>query len=308
MHKNNTYRYSLLLVGLLTTIIITNFPIHTSMAQTQNNTSATFAGGCFWCSEYSFEVTPGVTEAISGYAGGTVENPTYAQVCSGTTGHYEAVMVYYDSEIITYKELLDVYWKHIDPTDPGGQFADRGTQYRTAIFYHNQEQKTIAEESKKDLNDSGKFDNPIVTQILPFTTFYHAEEYHQNFYQKQQARFNQYESLSGREQFIQQTWGSSEYPSHYGIEFPSTPTVSDSNSPTKPITPTPTPAPPTPNQTTPMALSTSLQNIAGNMQPDAFYSLAGAAAATVFIVALVLLFFRRQKIQTKFSSVPNYAD
>jgi peptide methionine sulfoxide reductase msrA/msrB len=196
-------------MGLLTTTIFASSIIHATLAETQYNETATFAGGCFWCSEYSFEAVEGVVEVVSGYAGGEIENPTYAQVCTGTTGHYEAVMVYYNSKIITYKELMEVYWRHIDPTDPGGQFADRGPQYRTAVFYHNEEQKRIAEESKNELSDSEKFSEPIVTQILPYTTFYPAEEYHQDYYKKQQARFNTYKELSGREEFIEQTWGDS---------------------------------------------------------------------------------------------------
>ncbi len=210
MHKRQSHRPILLLIGLLTTIILANSSINATLAETKYAASATFAGGCFWCSEYSFEQVEGVVDVISGYTGGEVENPTYTQVCTGTTGHYEAVIVYYDSTIVTYKELIDVYWRHIDPTDPGGQFADRGSQYRTAIFYHNEEQKTIAEESKKELNDSGKLNKPIATQILPFTTFYPAEEYHQDYYKKQQARFYAYKELSGRDQFIEQTWDSSE--------------------------------------------------------------------------------------------------
>lgn len=214
MHRRNSHSPNLLLIGLLATIILANSSINAALAETQYDASATFAGGCFWCSEYSYEVVEGVVEVISGYTGGEVENPTYLQVCTGTTGYYEAVMVYYNSKIVTYKELIDVYWRHIDPTDPDGQFADRGSQYRTAIFYHNEEQKRIAEESKKELNKSGKYNKPIVTQILPFTTFYPAEEYHQDYYKKQQARFNAYKELSGREQFIEQTWGSSE-PTQY---------------------------------------------------------------------------------------------
>jgi peptide methionine sulfoxide reductase msrA/msrB len=171
---------------------------------------ATFAGGCFWCSEYAFEKVEGVWEAVSGYTGGDVEEPTYEQVSSGRTGHFEAVQVYYDPERVTFEELLDVYWKHINPTDPDGQFADRGSQYRTAIFYHNEEQKRIAEKSKKELDESGKFDEPIVTEILPFVEFYPAEEYHQDYYKKQAVRFNAYKKLSGREQFIEETWGGSE--------------------------------------------------------------------------------------------------
>ncbi len=171
---------------------------------------ATFAGGCFWCSEYAFEKVKGVVKVVSGYTGGHVENPTYEQVCSGRTGHYEAVRVYYDPRVVTFEELMDVYWKHIDPTDPHGQFADRGSQYKTAVFYHNEEQRMIAEKSKRELDESGRFGGPIVTEILPLVNFYLAEEYHQDYYKKQADRFNAYKKLSGREKFINETWGSSE--------------------------------------------------------------------------------------------------
>jgi peptide methionine sulfoxide reductase msrA/msrB len=218
MHIKKPFILNLLVVGLLVSLVLFNSSIIETRAETTDETwtlestdgRATFAGGCFWCSEYIFEGVGGVVEVISGYTGGDVENPTYQQVCSGQTGHYEAVQVYYYSEDVTFKELLDVYWRHIDPTDPYGQFADRGSQYRTAIFYHNEEQKRIAEESKKELDESGKFDKPIVTEILPFVKFYPAEEYHQDYYKKQPERFESYKRLSGREQFIQETWGSQE--------------------------------------------------------------------------------------------------
>jgi peptide methionine sulfoxide reductase msrA/msrB len=137
---------------------------------------ATFAGGCFWCTESDFERVPGVVKVISGYTGGHKKNPTYEEVSSGTTGHVEAVQVYYDPKKVTYRELLDFFWRHVDPTDPGGQFVDRGSQYRSVIFYHNKVQKRLAEESKRELEKSGVFDKPIVTEILPFTKFYEAEK------------------------------------------------------------------------------------------------------------------------------------
>lgn len=182
---------------------------------------ATLAGGCFWCSEYTFEKVKGVAEVVSGYTGGHVENPTYQQVCSGTTGHYEAVRVYYDPEIVTFKDLLDVYWRHIDPTDSKGQFADKGSQYKTAIFYHNEEQKIEAEKSKSELEESGKFDKPIATEVLPLTNFYVAEEYHQDYYKKQADRFNTYKTYSGREDFIEENWGSHENVSNENFVKPS---------------------------------------------------------------------------------------
>jgi methionine-S-sulfoxide reductase len=170
---------------------------------------ATLAGGCFWCMESPFEKLPGVKKVISGYTGGTVKNPTYEEVCSGETGHFEAVQITYDPEKITYKEILTVFWKQIDPTDPIGQFADRGTQYRTAIFYHSDEQKKIAEASKNDLQKSGKFSRPIETLILGAREFYPAEEYHQDYYIKNPARYLMYRKGSGREGFLKSVWGES---------------------------------------------------------------------------------------------------
>jgi len=143
---------------------------------------ATFAGGCFWCMEAAFEASDGVAEVISGYTGGEKEDPSYEEVSSGATGHYEAIQVYYDPSKITYEDLLAMFWRNIDPTDSGGQFVDRGSQYKTAIFYHNETQKELAEKSKENLEKSGKFDKPVVTEILPFSVFYKAEDYHQNYF------------------------------------------------------------------------------------------------------------------------------
>lgn len=180
-------------------------------AMSANLEKATFAGGCFWCMEPPFEKLEGVVDVIAGYSGGRVENPTYEQVSSGRTGHAEAVQVVYDPGKITYEELLKVFWRNIDPTDRSGQFADRGTQYRTAIFYHSEEQKRKAEESRQSLQDSGKFkDRPIITEIVALTSFYPAEDYHQDFYKKSSAHYNSYKKLSGREGFIEKTWGSEE--------------------------------------------------------------------------------------------------
>jgi peptide methionine sulfoxide reductase msrA/msrB len=167
---------------------------------------ATFAGGCFWCIESAFDETEGVKEAVSGYTGGKTKNPTYVEVCSGKTGHYEAVQVTFDSNKITYKELVDIFWQQIDPTDPTGQFADKGTQYRTAIFYHNEEQKKIAEESKESLEKSGKFNKPIVTEIKEASEFYPAEDYHQDYYKTCPIRYQNYKVGSGRESFLKKTW------------------------------------------------------------------------------------------------------
>jgi len=170
---------------------------------------ATFAGGCFWCMQPPFRMIDGVIDVVSGYAGGTKENPTYEEVSSGTTGHLEAVQVTYDPGRVSYETLLETFWRQIDPTDPGGQFADQGPQYRTAIFYHDEEQRRLAEESKKRLDASGKFARPVSTEIRPFTNFYPAEEYHQDYDRKNPARYHQYKILSGREGFIEKTWGKS---------------------------------------------------------------------------------------------------
>lgn len=167
---------------------------------------ATFAGGCFWCMEPPFVVLDGVREVTAGYSGGKVNNPTYEEVSSGTTGHYEAVQIVYDSDQIGYVELLDAFWRHIDPTDDGGQFSDRGPQYRTAIFYHDEKQKEMAVESKESLGNSGKFEKVIATEIIQYEEFYPAENYHQDYYEKNPNRYNSYKNLSGREDYIEKTW------------------------------------------------------------------------------------------------------
>jgi len=169
---------------------------------------ATFAGGCFWCMEAGFEGTDGVVDVISGYTGGHKENPTYKEVSAGTTGHYEAVQIYYDPKVISFKELLDSFWRQIDPTDGEGQFVDRGTQYRSAIFYHNEAQKSLAEESKGGLEESGIFDTSITTAILPAVEFYKAEEYHQDYAQKRTLQYKLYEKGSGREKRLEELWDS----------------------------------------------------------------------------------------------------
>ena len=169
--------------------------------------AATFAGGCFWCMEAAFESVDGVVEAVSGYTGGTVVNPTYEQVSRGGTGHLEAVQVYHNPAVVSYDELLDVFWRSIDPTDDGGQFVDRGGQYKTAIFYHDLAQKALAEASREALGNSGKFDEPVVSGILEFKVFYEAEEYHQDYYKKNVLNYKLYSSGSGRESFIEEHWG-----------------------------------------------------------------------------------------------------
>ncbi len=168
---------------------------------------ATFAGGCFWCTEADFRKLDGVVEVTSGYTGGQVENPSYEAVSSGGTGHLEAVQVIYDPRKISYRELVDYFFKHIDPTDAGGQFVDRGAQYRSAIFYHDEEQKRLAEESKRELEASGHFKKPVVTEIIAFTRFYPAEDYHQDYFEKNPARYGYYRWNSGRDQFVKREWG-----------------------------------------------------------------------------------------------------
>ena len=172
-----------------------------------NLRTATFAGGCFWCVEADFEKVDGVVEVISGYTGGHQENPTYQEVSAGGTGHVEAVQVTYDPAKVSYTQLLDYFWRHVDPTDPDGQFVDRGSQYRSVIFYHDEEQKRLAEESERELEKSGRFAKPIVTDILPFTKFYPAEEYHQDYYKKNPVRYKFYRWNSGRDQFLTRVWG-----------------------------------------------------------------------------------------------------
>jgi len=176
----------------------------------QSTRAAYFAGGCFWCTEADFEKVDGVIEAISGYTGGNVANPTYKQVSEGGTGHVEAVKVVYHPAKVTYEELLEVFWMHVDPTDGEGQFVDRGSQYRSVIFYSNEEEHRLAEASKKRLAASGRFDKPIVTDILPLGPFYPAEDYHQDYYKKNPIRYRYYRSRSGRDQFLKKAWGDME--------------------------------------------------------------------------------------------------
>lgn len=167
---------------------------------------ATFAGGCFWCMQGPFDFLDGVISTTVGYMGGIIENPTYEEVSTGTTGHAEVVEVLYDPQKISYKELLEVFWRNIDPTTKNQQFADKGSQYRTAIFYHNEEQKKLAEQSKAELEKSGKFDKPIVTEIVKATSFYPAEDYHQDYYKKNPFHYEMYKQDSGRASFVERIW------------------------------------------------------------------------------------------------------
>ncbi len=178
-----------------------------SAAQGNETSTAAFAGGCFWCLEPPFARVEGVLEVIPGYTGGHTPKPTYEEVCSGRTGHFEAVRVTYDTDRVAYDRLLEIFWRQIDPTDPGGQFADRGSQYRTAIFYHSPEQKERAEKSKAELGASDLFDKPIVTGIFPAGEFFPAEEHHREYYKKCPVRYRLYKRGSGRAAFLEENWG-----------------------------------------------------------------------------------------------------
>ena len=173
--------------------------------------TATFAGGCFWCMEGPFEALDGVASVRAGYTGGTTENPTYEEVSSGASGHAESIQIVYDPSQVSYEKLLEVFWRQIDPTTPNQQFADHGTQYRTAIFYHTDEQQRLAETSKAALAKSMKFDKPIVTEIAPASRFYPAEDYHQDYYKKNPLRYNLYRVGSGRDAYLKRTWGASSH-------------------------------------------------------------------------------------------------
>jgi len=168
---------------------------------------ATFAGGCFWCLEPSFDELEGVKRTTVGYTGGHLEDPTYQDIGTGQTGHYEAIEVAYDPDVISYQKLLDQFFRNIDPTDPDGQFADRGPQYRTAVFYHDDAQQQEAKAFIKQLDDSGKFDQPVVTKVIEAAKFYPAEDYHQEYYKKSSTHYNMYKVGSGRAGYIKETWG-----------------------------------------------------------------------------------------------------
>ncbi len=171
-----------------------------------NTELATFAGGCFWCVEAPFEGIDGVVSVVSGYSGGKEKNPTYGEVSGGKTSHREAVQITFDPEVISYSELVDIFWQTFDPTDVGGSFYDRGTQYESAIFFHDAEQKKVAEESKKYLDKSEKFKKPIATPVIKYTNFYAAEDYHQDYYKKSPKEYYAYRTGSGRDAFIEAHW------------------------------------------------------------------------------------------------------
>jgi peptide-methionine (S)-S-oxide reductase len=194
--------FAALLVGGMTTR-----PQGSLAAEGSQNAKATFAGGCFWCMEEVYEKVEGVVSVISGYTGGHLANPTYEQVSAGGTGHAESVEVIYDSHKVTYQHLLEVFWRNIDPTTPNAQFCDQGSQYRSAIFYHDETQKRFIDESKQAVESSKTFPQPIVTEIIPASIFYAAEDYHQDFYQKNPVRYKFYKWNCGRSQRLEQLWG-----------------------------------------------------------------------------------------------------
>ncbi len=173
----------------------------------QKVAKATYAGGCFWCMQHPFDKLEGVISTTAGYTGGTESNPTYKEVSAGKTGHAEAIEIVYDPLKITYSQLLDVFWRNIDPTQADGQFFDIGRQYRTAIFYHNKEQKKLALVSIEKLENSDRYDKKIVTEIVPATKFYKAEDYHQNYYKKNPIRYKYYRIGSGRDRYLERVWG-----------------------------------------------------------------------------------------------------
>ena len=201
-------KYCLLVILVACSVSTTGDSVIMTGENVDNNLEkAYFAGGCFWCMEPPFEALDGVTGAVSGYMGGTVENPTYEEVTTGETGHAEVVEISFDPNIVSYEELLAVFWRNIDPTALNYQFADVGSQYRTEIFTVGNSQQDLALASKKELENSGKFDKPIVTAISEAPKFYIAEEYHQDFYKKQSMRYQMYANASGRKGYLEDTWG-----------------------------------------------------------------------------------------------------
>jgi len=196
-------------LGLCLLGSLVGLPPASPSAEAVSEAKAYFAGGCFWCMEEAFEKVEGVTAVISGYMGGTVANPNYEQVSAGRTGHAESVEVTYDPSKVTYQKLLDAFWRNIDPLTPNAQFCDHGEQYRSAVFYGTEEEKRLAEESKQTIERSKRFSRPIVTQIVGATTFYPAEEYHQDFYKKNPIRYKFYKYNCGRAQRLEDLWGKS---------------------------------------------------------------------------------------------------
>jgi peptide-methionine (S)-S-oxide reductase len=196
-------------LAIIFSLVCLNLACFNAGAETrQHNTRlATFAGGCFWCMEPPFDELDGVISTISGYSGGHTQDPNYQQISSGTTGHTEVVQITYDPDKISFRELLEVYWVNIDPTTPDRQFCDQGSQYRSALFYHDEEQKQLIEQSKQTLDKTKPFKQPIVTEIIPFERFYAAEDYHQDYYRKNPIRYKYYRYACGRDKRLQTLWG-----------------------------------------------------------------------------------------------------
>lgn len=206
------YTLAAFILSLFAVTVTISSADEAGIAATNNDTSvATFAGGCFWCMEGPFDKLEGVISTTSGYTGGHTENPTYKQTSTGRTGHTEAVQIVYDPEQVSYEKLLDVFWHNIDPTTPDQQFCDRGSQYRSEIFYHDDEQKQLAETSKAALNKNKPFSEPIVTQVTKASIFYAAEDYHQDYYKKNPIRYRYYRHGCGRDKRLEQLWGKSEH-------------------------------------------------------------------------------------------------
>jgi methionine-S-sulfoxide reductase len=188
-------------------LFLGGFMVPSLQAQPPSLKRAVFAGGCFWCMQPSFDRVAGVVTTTVGYTGGDKPDPSYEEVFSGRTGHVEAIEVIYDPAKVAYVQLLDIFWKSIDPTDPGGQFADKGSQYKTAVFFADEDEKRMAEDSRAELAASGKFKEPLATEVRPLKPFYPAEEYHQHYYLKNVLHYKMYKKGSGREDFITRTWG-----------------------------------------------------------------------------------------------------
>ena len=205
MSKRNVLISLGVAVFVIGTLIV--IPHGSSAHDRSQHAKATFAGGCFWCMEEAFENIEGVVSVISGYTGGQMEDPTYEQVSAGGTGHTESIEVTYDPSKVTYESLLDVFWRNVDPTTPNAQFCDHGSQYRTAIFYHNENQKQLIDESRERIDTSKTFPESIVTEIVPASAFYIAEDYHQDFYTKNPIRYKYYKWNCGRTRRLEQLWG-----------------------------------------------------------------------------------------------------
>lgn len=195
-------------IGILTWMPFALMPSNAAL-DTDTKAKAYFAGGCFWCMEEVFEQVEGVLSVASGYMGGTVSNPTYEQVSAGRTGHAEAVEVIYDPSSVSYRQLLEAFWRNVDPLTPNAQFCDHGSQYRSAVFYVTEEEKRLAEASKATIEQAKQFPAPIVTELVPATTFYMAENYHQDYYKKNPFRYKYYKYSCGRAKRLEALWGNS---------------------------------------------------------------------------------------------------